>query len=142
MQDSAIAFPARFPTLLPICISCSCASAVCSQSPSGGVPWHRCCFASVSGIAWCCTEMDLKGSRWVFLGLGGAAPCRQVVGGSPPGAGRWALVLTGLVCSAHTAMSAVYKFCLGCFFFFHLQILALTLNGACRGVNKCWLIAH
>lgn len=68
MQDSAIAFPARFPTLLPICISCSCASAVCSQSPSGGVPWHRCCFASVSGIAWCCTEMDLKGSRWVFWG--------------------------------------------------------------------------
>lgn len=68
MQDSAIAFPACFPTLLPICISCSCASAVCSQSPSGGVPWHRCCFASVSGIAWCCTEMDLKGSRWVFWG--------------------------------------------------------------------------
>lgn len=68
MQDSAIAFPARFPTLLPICISCSCASAVCSQSPSGGVPWHRCCFASVSGVAWCCTEMDLKGSRWVFWG--------------------------------------------------------------------------
>lgn len=29
---------------------------------------HRCCFASVSGIAWCCTEMDLKGSRWVFWG--------------------------------------------------------------------------
>lgn len=52
-----------------------------------------------------------------FLGLGGAAPCRQVVGGSPPGAGRWALVLTGLVCSAHTAMSAVYKFCLGFFSF-------------------------
>lgn len=117
MQDSAIAFPARFPTLLPICISCSCASAVCSQSPSGGVhkaqvllcqcQWHRLVLHRNG------SEREQMG----FLGLSGAAPCRQVVGGSPPGEGRWALVLTGLVCSAHTAMSAVYKFCLGWFFF-------------------------
>lgn len=139
MQDSAIAFPARFPTLLPICISCSCASAVCSQSPSGGVPWHRCCFASVSGIAWCCTEMDLKGSRWVFWGSVEQHPAGRLWVGAllVRGGGHWCSL--GWFAQRTQPCLQSINFVL---VFFHLQILALTLNGACRGVNKCWLIAH
>lgn len=139
MQDSAIAFPACFPTLLPICISCSCASAVCSQSPSGGVPWHRCCFASVSGIAWCCTEMDLKGSRWVFWGSVEQHPAGRLWVGAllVRGGGHWCSL--GWFAQRTQPCLQSINFVL---VFFHLQILALTLNGACRGVNKCWLIAH
>lgn len=65
MQDFTIAFPACFPTLLPICTPYPRTSAVCSQSLSGDVACHS---ASVSGITWCCTEVDLKKSRWVFWG--------------------------------------------------------------------------
>lgn len=114
MQDSTIAFPACFPTFLPICTSYPRTSAFCSQCLSGDVPCHR---------YWCKQHhlvLHRSGSekeQMGFLGLSGAAACRQVMAGSPPGVGRQVLVLIGLVCSAHAAMSAVYKFHLGCFFF-------------------------